>query len=240
MIRTEPQSEPVDPLDLQFGYPRGHADRPWVMANFVTTVDGATAVNGSSTAINDEDDMAMFRAIRAVADFIVVGAGTVRAETYGPVVLDESRRQRRLEAGLEATPHLVIISGSMNLDPGARVFSDPEHRATVLTGDDGPAPRFADLSEVADVVRLGDLSALGIVHYLRMAKVVLCEGGPNLMGQFVSADLVDELAWTVAPLLASGDSPRMAHGANADPPVEMRLDRVLYGERSLFLRYVRS
>ena len=128
MIRTEPGGAVVDPLDLHMSYQRGRADRPWVLANFITTIDGAAVVDGGSTAINDDDDKAMFAAIRAVPDFIVVGAGTVRAEDYGPVTLDEDRRQRRRDAGLEPAPHLIILSGSLSLDPAAKVFSDPKHR----------------------------------------------------------------------------------------------------------------
>lgn len=230
----------MDPLEIQMAYERGRPDRPWVMANFVSTIDGATIVDGGSTAINDEDDMRMFGAMRAVADFILVGAGTVRAENYGPTTLDARRRAARLDAGLEETPHLVVVTRSLDLDPADRVFSDPDHRVTVLTDGSAPADRFAALSEVADVVRLQSTGADDMIHYLRLARVVLCEGGGTLMGQLVAARLVDEMALTVAPMLVAGVSQRVAHGAEAKPPMDMRLDSVLYGERSLFLRYVRK
>ncbi|MGD2043873.1 MAG: dihydrofolate reductase family protein [Acidimicrobiia bacterium] len=240
MIRTEPGGATIDPVDVQMGYPRGRSDRPWVMANFVTTIDGATVVDGGSTAINDEDDRAMFAAMRAVPDFILVGAGTIRAENYRPVTLDERRRQARLDARLEQTPHLVVVTRSLDLDPEARVFGDPEHRVTVLTGEDAPADRFAQLSEVADLVRLRSTGAEDILHYMRMAKVVLCEGGPSLVGQFIAAGLIDEMALTLAPMLVAGRSPRLSSGPSPDDPIDMRLDRVLYGDRSLFLRYLRA
>jgi riboflavin biosynthesis pyrimidine reductase len=210
------------------------------VANFVTTIDGAAAVAGSSTAINDADDRAMFKAMRAAPDFILVGAETVRAEDYGPVDLDDARRKARLEARLEGTPHLAIVTRSLDLEPDARVFSDPKSRVTILTTEEAPADRAAALAEVADVVRLKATAPDDILRYMRMARVVLCEGGPSLMGQFIAAGLVDEMALTVAPLLAAGRSPRMAHGPDAGPPLGMRLDRVLYGDRSLFLRYLRS
>jgi 5-amino-6-(5-phosphoribosylamino)uracil reductase len=73
-----------------------------------------------------------------------------------------------------------------------------------------------------------------------MARVVLCEGGPSLWGQFIADGLVDEQALTVAPMLVAGKAMRISRGPEADPPIEMRLDRVLYGDRSLFLRYVRA
>lgn len=221
-------------------YQRGRPDGPWVMANFVSTIDGATVVDGGSTAINDEDDMRMFGAIRAVADFILVGAGTLRAENYGPTTLDARRREARRKAGLEETPHLVVVTRSLDLDPEDRVFSDPDHRVTVLTDETAPDDRFAALAEVADVVRLKATGAKDIIHYMRLARVVLCEGGATLMGQLVAARLIDEMALTVAPMLVAGVSNRVAQGAEARPPIDMRLDDVLYGDRSLFLRYVRK
>lgn len=240
MIRTEPGGQQVDPLEVQMNYPRGRSDRPWVMANFVVTIDGAAVVDGGSTAINDEDDQKMFAAMRAVPDFILVGANTLRVENYKPTGLDERRRQARLDARLEETPHLVTLSRSLDFDPGAPAFGDPENRVTILTDQDAPDDRFAELSEVADVVRLRSTDAEDILHYMRMAKVVLCEGGPGLMGQLIAAGLVDEMALTMSPMLVSGEAPRISRGPVAEPPLDMRLDRVLYGDRSLFLRYLRA
>lgn len=221
-------------------YERGRPDRPWIMANFVSTIDGATVVDGGSTAINDEDDMAMFGAMRAAADFILVGAATIRAENYGPAALDARRREARLAAGFEESPHLVIVTRSLDLEPGDRVFSDPDHRVTVLTDESAPDERFGELSEVADVVRLRSTGIEDIIHYLRLGRVVLCEGGATLMGQLVAARLVDEMALTIAPMLVAGVSNRVAHGPEARPPIDMRLDSVLYGDRSLLLRYLRK
>lgn len=231
MIRYYPDGPEVDPFEYQSSLDRTVDGRPWVMSNFVTTIDGAAVVDGGSTAINDEEDKAMFIAMRAMADFIVVGSGTIKAEGYGPMRAYHDR----------PAPYLVVVSGSLSLDPQHDVFSEPtEHRVTVLTSEEPDPNKYVELSEVADVIKLKDLSAEGIVHYLRMTGVVLIEGGPSLFGQFVSARLVDEIAWTVAPLAASGESPRMSHGEPAQPPMDMKLDRILHGDRSLFLRYLRS
>ena len=210
------------------------------MANFVTTLDGAAVVDGGSSAINDLDDKEMFAAIRTVPDFILVGAETVRAENYRPVELDEERREMRLAARLDETPHLVVATRSLDLDPEMRVFSDPKRRVTILTSEEAPAERFAALSEVADVVRMSGTGPDDILYYLRMAQVVLVEGGPSIMGQFVAARLVDELSLTLSPMMAAGVSVRLAHGPAAQPPLEMRLAQILHGDRSLFLRYLRA
>jgi riboflavin biosynthesis pyrimidine reductase len=240
MIRTEPGGPVVDPLEVQTTYSRGRPDRPWVIANFISTIDGAAVVQGGSTAINDDDDKAMFAALRVVPDFVLVGAGTVRAENYQPIKLDNAAQSARVEAGMEPNPHLIVVSGSLDLETTHRVFSDPEHRVTVLTGQDSQPGRFAELSDVADVIRLNSTGADDLIHYMRMARLVLCEGGPTLMGAMIAGGYIDEMALTVAPMLVSGVSPRITHGASPEQPMEMRLDRVLYGDRSLFLRYLRA
>jgi len=206
----------------------------------VASVDGAIEIDGRSSGLGDDDDSRLFKALRAVADVILVGAGTVRAENYHPVTLDAERRSRRLEAGLDPTPRLAIVSGRMDLDPEARVFSNQEHRPVVLTSMTADQERVDAVSSLADVHRVESLGAKAIVEHFDSSNVILCEGGPSLAGQLVAADLVDEFNLTVAPLLTSGDGRRVTTGLPANPPLELRLDRVLRGERSLFLRYLRS
>lgn len=238
--RLEPAADPVDLLDLVFSEKRERRGRPWVMFNMVESVDGATAVEGGSTALNDADDRALFESLRAVPDVILVGAETVRSEDYGPVRLDDERRRRRRAAGLEEVPHLVILTRSLNLDPRARVFSDPDHRPMVLTGYGVDRDRLETVSRVADVIQVHDLGGRGIVDHLRVSRVILCEGGPTINGILLADGMVDEINLTVSPVVALGDSFRIAEGDTLDSPIEMRLDRVLRGDRSLFLRYLRD
>ena len=100
--------------------------------------------------------------------------------------------------------------------------------------------KLAMLGDSADVAILEDVTPAAILARLNAAKVILCEGGPTLVGQFVAGHLVDELASTIAPLMIGGRSARIAHGETADPPIEMRLDRQLIGDRSLFMRYLKN
>jgi riboflavin biosynthesis pyrimidine reductase len=233
--------EPIgDLLGLYLDDKRRVADRPWLMLNFVVSVDGGTAFDGKSRRLGDEDDRELFMTLRAVPDIILVGAGTVDAEDYGPVRLDDERRRRRLEAGLSEVPVLAIVSGRLSFDPEARVFSDPEHRPMVITGPDAEPAKLAMLGDTADVIILDEVTPTAILTRLGAASVVLCEGGPSLAGQFASEGLVDELNLTMAPKLISGRSARIAHGPSVDDPLEMQLDRALIGDRSLFLRYLRA
>ncbi|MCZ6738970.1 MAG: dihydrofolate reductase family protein, partial [Actinobacteria bacterium] len=120
------------------------------------------------------------------------------------------------------------------------VFSDPARRPTILTGDRVDQNRLDALSRVADVVQIDDLDGNGIIEQLGSAGVILCEGGPTVNGVLMTAGMVDEINITVSPMLALGESQRIAHGQPLQPPIDMRLDRIVRGDRSLFLRYVRD
>ncbi len=230
----------IVPLDLVMEDERSHPDRPWVLLNFVISIDGATALDGQSTKLGDEDDLAMFQALRAVPDVILVGATTVKVENYRPVVLDQQRQSRRVERGQDAAPKLAIVSGTMSLDVEQRVFSDQDHKPLIITGINANSGRLALIGDAADVAILEDLNARTILDRLSSAKVVLIEGGPSLAGQFVAAGLVDELNVTIAPVLVGGASDRLVGMAAITPPADMKLDRALQGERMLILRYLKN
>jgi riboflavin-specific deaminase-like protein len=228
-----------DVLALLMAEVRQTETGPWVMLNIVTSVDGATAVDHGSTGLSDDDDRTVFHALRAVCDVILVGAGTVRAEDYGPVKISAEIQEMRREMGMASKPRLAVVTGRLDLDPDARLFSDPDNQPVVITRADADPSRIEALSPMAEIVTLSEVDARSIVGSLSAAKVILCEGGPTLNGQLADADLVDEVNWTISPWLVSGDAKRMMDGEVVSPPTSMRLDRALRGDRSLFLRYLR-
>jgi len=216
-----------------------------VLANMVASADGATAVGGRSGALGGAADRAAFTAIRAVADVILVAAGTARAEGYGPPRTPPALQERRRARGQSPKPRIAIVTRSLDLDLGAELFADPDSRCLVLLPDDTDPERIDAVAAVADVVPAGhggvDLSAC--LAHLRAAGVatVLAEGGPSLLGQLVGADLVDELCLTLAPALVAGTSDRIVHGADLpDGLAPLRLDRVLEQDGTLLLRYLRT
>lgn len=195
--------------------------RPWVLSNFVASVDGATAVEGRSGGLGSAGDKAVFDALRDLADIILVGAGTARTERYGP-----PRRPGQRIAVVTATGDL---SGCDRLvQSGA---------AIVVTPEDGP-----DQDAAVTVVRAGrgqvDLPAALAELAARGARVVLTEGGPRLHGELVAAGCVDELCVTVAPLVVGGESARLAHGPLAGP-AKLRLEHVLADDEGyLYTRWL--
>lgn len=239
MQRLKPEAETLKPLDLALEGERKVEGRPWVMVNFVTSIDGATTVDGGSTDLGDDEDASLFQALRAVPDVILVGAKTVIVEDYRPVTLDEERRAVRAERGQEPIPTLAIVTGTMSLDVESRVFSDSDHKPLVITGPNANPGRLAMLGDAADVAILLEINPQTILERLSDADIVLLEGGPSLTGQFVGAGLVDELNLTIAPKLVGGESDRITGSFDIKPPADMRLDGVVRGDQMLFLRYLK-
>jgi riboflavin-specific deaminase-like protein len=244
MRRLWPEPGTVDDIgSLVAAEPRApHADRPWLLVNMVASIDGAITIEGRSGGLGGEADRTMFFALRHVADVILVGAGTVRAEDYGPTRAAEAVRAARAERGQAALPRLAVVTRSLDLDPSARLFGDPENRPYVITHRAAPADRVAALGQVAEVLQLGD-DAVDLVAALQRlradgAGVVTCEGGPALNGDLIAHDLVDEWALTLAPLLVSGDAGRSSRGPVPDPR-RFELARLLEADGELLGRWVR-
>ncbi|MFI5953551.1 pyrimidine reductase family protein [Cryptosporangium sp. NPDC051539] len=217
---------------------------PRLRMNFVASADGAVSVNGLSAGLQSPADNQVFKLLRGWCDGLVVAAGTALAEDYGPVTLDASRRARREAAGLAPVPTLVVVSGSLSIDPGHASLAGAPVRPVVVTSPDAPADRRRALETVADVVVAGsagsvDLAAARTTLHERGLGQLLCEGGPSLFGSLIAADRVDELCLTVTPLLAGGGAGRISAGPPAPDPRMLALAHVIEDEGVLLLRYCR-
>jgi riboflavin biosynthesis pyrimidine reductase len=224
---------PVD-LAAHYSYPEG-LTAPHVRVNFVASTDGAVTVDGRSGGLGGDADRRVFGTLRELAEVVLVGAGTVRAEDY--------RGARKPTRGRDTPPPIAVVTGSADLDPSARFFTDTSVAPIVLTGPAAPAERRDALRAAgADVVVLDPLSPAAVLAELgrRGLHRVLCEGGPRLFGDLVAADLVDELCLTVAPVLAAGEAGRIAVGPAGSPPRPLRLAGVLEEDGALLLRYTRT
>lgn len=219
-------------------------DRPWVLLNMITSIDGAIAVDGLSGGLGNEADFAVFSTLRSLADVILVGAGTAAAEGYKVPRPSPEVLARRAAAGQAAKPVIALVSRSLRIDLDAPLFVDPDYRPMVVTARSSSAERRAEIGEVADVVIAGDdevdfgdaVRSLGE----RVGPVILAEGGPTLNGQLVAADVLDELCITISPLVVGGSGGRMvAHGPDHDPR-RFAVDRVAEGGGLIFTRLLRQ
>ena len=238
----------------------GRSARPHLRVNFVASADGAVTLDGYSAGLSGEPDKRVFGLLRMLCDALVVAAGTLRHEGYRAVRLSPERRAWRRERGLAEFPTLVVVSGSLDLDPAQAAFADAPVQPIVLTHADAVPP--PGLTDVAYLVRCGpapvtctdrvDASgrvdgsgrvdlAVGLAELRRRGlDQLLCEGGPHLFGALTAADLVDELCLTVAPLLAGAGPGRITAG-DAGVPRHQPLRHVLVAaDGVLMLRYARD
>ncbi|HEX2772388.1 MAG TPA: pyrimidine reductase family protein [Micromonosporaceae bacterium] len=235
----DPSAPALDDAALADLYSR--SQRPHLRANFVSSVDGAVALDGHSAGLSGPADKRVFGVLRMLCDALLVGAGTLRHESYRAVRLDARRRAWRRDNGLPEFPTLVVVSRSLHLDPAQAAFADAPVRPLVLTTAKAVPP--PGLTEVAEVLPLpGDevdpAAALAELHR-RGLDQVLCEGGPRLFGALTAADLVDELCLTVSPQLAGAGADRIILGPQG-PSHPLRLAHVLAADNVLMLRYVRA
>jgi riboflavin-specific deaminase-like protein len=216
---------------------RAPADRPFVYVNMIETVDGRVAVDGRSAALGDESDLEMLLELRTMADAVLIGTGTLRAEGYDRLVRSEERRSRRRSAGLAEDPLAVLLSRRFNVPWEAGLFQAADQPVLIYSGVDGEPP---DVPAPVEVVRLVDPSPAAAFADLRArgVRALMCEGGPTLHGGLHAAGLVDELFVTVAPLLTGDEEePTMVAGGRLPVPVALQLRWVLQAGSELFLRY---
>ncbi|WP_347976229.1 pyrimidine reductase family protein [Microbacterium sp. ProA8] len=215
---------------------------PRVRMNFVSSADGAVTLGGQSGALGGETDRTLMQVLRAMADVVVVGAGTVRAEGYGGLHVDADHVEWRRAHGLADQPGLAVVSGGLHLEPGDSVFAAAVGRPLIVTTDAAADARGGRFTEVAEVLACGeesvDLAAMLELFARRGWTQVLCEGGPHLFGALLEAGLVDEVCLTLAPRFVAGEAGRIAQGG-AESDRRFSLAGVVTDEDGfVFLRYV--
>ncbi len=216
--------------------------RPYVLLNMASTADGRASVQGRAGPIGDRADSALLHGLRTIADGLLVGAGTVRAEHYARVLRGEQDRQARRAYGLSAELPTFIVSGSMRLAPEeVPLLAEPQAPVTVVTpAEQGLASCPAQPGYLR--CRRGEELDLGLalrrIHAEHGVGTLLCEGGPHLAGQLLAEGLVDELFLCLAPKIAGGEERlRIVAGRELDPPLQMELIALHEHESSLFARY---
>ncbi|WP_238654331.1 pyrimidine reductase family protein [Rothia uropygialis] len=223
----------------------GH-DGAWLRMNFVASLDGAVAVNGVSGSLGGPGDSRVFDLLRYLADVVLVGAGTVRTEGYGAMVLPEKAAAWRKAHGLSAQPVFALVSGSAALSPDSGVFTEAPVRPIVYVSAQADAAHRDALADVADVVISSadggfsvDPNAVRADLVARGLHRIHSEGGPELFGSFLQAGAVDELCLTIAPKLLAGTARRIAASAEF-APTHLSLASILRSGDELLLRYIRN
>jgi riboflavin biosynthesis pyrimidine reductase len=230
-------------------------EAPRVFANFVATADGVVAIpsleqSNKLIAAGSAADRFVMGLLRACADAVVVGSGTLTASPGGrwtprQAYPDAAAAYDVLRQALDLapSPEIVILTASGALDPAQPLF---EEGALVLTTDVGRTLLRDRLPQASTVVSLGPgssvdpIAALGALR-ARGHRLILHEGGPQVIGSFLDAGVVDELFLTISPLLVGRTilDPRLALVERADllPGRRARLLGVRRDMDHLFVRY---
>jgi riboflavin biosynthesis pyrimidine reductase len=214
-------------------------DRPYVFLNFVATLDGRAALDGSTRPLGGPADLAMLLALRDVADAVLIGPGTVRAEGYARLVGRAERRAARAAAGLAEDPPAVLISRRFDIPWEAGLFAAPAQPVIVYTSA-GAVDATPEVAAPVEIVELEPCTAAAAFADLRARgiRALLSEGGPTLFRGLLAAGLVDELFLTLTPVLTADHlETGILSGPRLETPLRSELRWILRSEQELFLRY---
>lgn len=218
-----------------------------VRGNAITSLDGGATTDGTSGGLGGPGDRRLFGLLRELADVILVGVGTARAETYSGARMSVAQRQRRRTRGQHEVPPIALVTRSGGLDHALPVLTDTEVPPLVLTSSQAAAQARARLGSAAEVIDCSgaDPAAVDLKTALtrlagRELTRVLAEGGPSLLGALIEADLLDELCLTAAPILVGGSAVRIATGTGAVLTRMRRTDVITDTEGYLYLRYAKA
>jgi 5-amino-6-(5-phosphoribosylamino)uracil reductase len=176
--------------------------RPWVTLCMVASIDGSTVVGGRSGALSSPTDIAVLAHLRTLADVIVVGAGTVRAEGYGAPQRAGQRIAVFTRSGEVDVSSELFTSGAGLIVTTEKANGDFRDVEVLRVGEDEVDVRAALRALEAHCPRLDDVGT-------DRSLVIQVEGGPALNGTLFDADAVDEVNLTTSAQIAGGDGPRL-------------------------------
>jgi riboflavin-specific deaminase-like protein len=215
---------------------RAPAGRPFLAINMVSSADGKATLAGRTAPMSAPVDRELFHQLRAAADGILVGAGTIRIERYGRVTKTPELRAKREREGVRPDAVAVVVSASLNLPADIPLLSDPDSHVIVITSSDREIEGAgAQIEYLREPLR----EALGRLRDEFGIRSLLCEGGPTLNSSLFSEHLADELFLTIAPIVAgAGEALTIVEGAPLpEEPMSLELLTVHEAAGQLFTRY---
>jgi riboflavin biosynthesis pyrimidine reductase len=229
--RLQPAGEALSAIDALRGAELSALagdERPYTFFNFVSTLDGRGALDGSTRPLGGPADLEMLLSLRAVADAVLIGPGTVRAEGYARLVGPERRGE---------PPPAVLLSRRFEIPWEAGLFAAPDQPVIVYGPIDALEPpavaapvEVVRLPECTPAAALADLRARGV-------RALLSEGGPTLFRALLADGLVDELCLTLAPVITASHETGLVEGGALPEVAHFSLTSVRQAGDELLLRY---
>lgn len=239
---TIPLSELLGPLPAP--------DVREVRAVAISSLSGSSVVGGNTQQMGNETDTELFLGARLWSDVVLVGAGTVREENYGGVVVPDAVRTEREARGQAPIPRMAILSQTFSLNPAMRVFTEATTPPLILAPhhaiiDPELTPLRVELEHAgAEIVDCGDGGADGIIETLHRHGFnrIDCEGGPTIFGEMFAAQLIDVFHLTIEPFLSSHIERALLDVPEPAVPFTRHLElahTAVTSDSTLFLRYLR-
>jgi riboflavin biosynthesis pyrimidine reductase len=241
-----------------------HSGRPYVISNFVTTLDGVASLGsgregGGEISGDNRPDRMVMGLLRSLSDAVIVGAGTLRGSPqhlwtgdYIFPTLAKVFGALRTSLGKSKAPLNVIVTAQGEIDPSLPVFQSGKVPVLIVTATSGARQlaktRLPPAVQIGIVKSKSSISAMELLHEVARSfkgklNTVLVEGGPQLMGDFYAERVLDEQFLTLAPQVAGRDDaeerPGFVAGRTLAPeiPTWGRLLSVKRSASHLFLRY---
>jgi riboflavin-specific deaminase-like protein len=240
VLQLYPERRDTSPEQLASGLglgDRAPADRPYLVLNMVSTLDGKATIEWRTKGLSTELDRRLFHHLRTQVDAVMIGAGTARVERYGRMTKTDELREKRLSEGLSPEPLAIVVSGRLDLPADLPLLQESDQEVVIATRSDaelvGAAARIEYLRTGDDLPLL-----MARLREERGVRSILCEGGPTLNFHLLAAGLVDELFLTLNPKLSGGAAAlTIVAGRDLVEPAELELLSVAEGGGDLFTRW---
>tara|TARA_Y100000768_G_scaffold333258_1_gene273223 strand:- start:520 stop:1167 length:648 start_codon:yes stop_codon:yes gene_type:complete len=214
------------------------------MLNMIASSNGLATLDGLSGKLSGDEDRELFRTLRGMADFILVGLKTVLEERYNPPKLDDELATFRKSSGKGRLPRVVVVSNSLEIDSGIPLFASELHSPILITSESSPLKKRESLAKKYDIVLSGEerVDFREAIDALTEGKggIVLVEGGPSINKQLVTADLFDELCITVSPFHSNDANGELVTTDKSYPHGDMEETRRIVVNDFTFYRYLRK
>lgn len=208
----------------------------------VGTIDGSATINSNSQQLGNQLDTSLLLGLRQWSDCVLVGAGTVRAENYGDVVIPKEIQKQRHDRGQLPTPPLIIVSRSLHFPSTSRLFSHSRQPHVVVTDLENAQKANVEklMQHSWEIINVPGLTAIRIVDALinRGFRRIISEGGPQLNSALLAAHLITKIHLTLDPLLCLSTKTPLFGLGTSDEILPCTLEHFHRSEDgTVFLRY---
>ena len=229
----------------KLNFPTPPKNRPYVYINMIMSTDGRIVINDTEEGLGSATDRRLMRELRVNADIVLCGASTLRINGASSRLGDPNLIDLRKQRNLTDAPIAAVITNTGNLPLDSVFFQGTDFEAVIYTGTDVTPEKFTLLqSAKRKIFQLPpENSVEWMLNHMRNklgAHYLLLEGGANINGQFLSADLVDEYFLTIGPKIVNNKNPLTPFSSGNHPlSANLKLLSVAANMKTdeIFLRY---